>query len=313
MTETTMTTEQPTGDGPELSGVDLARVALHQAREAAKKRGATESRTPRRRRARAVQRDGREPSGLGAVLKGLMADRAWDRPTAGGTVLDRWPDIAAAVAPQLPDHVQAVAFHPKTGQLDLRPDSPAYATQLRLIAPRIVAEANSAVGADAVRTLRVLPLGGVPAPRTYQQAQLPAAPEAVLVPVKTREMASQGFHRALAAHQAVAPASRVDPAMTEAVERQAREMRELRLRAFPEPESAADGQLAPIDQARVERRRQADASHVEALRVARAERALRSGAALVLPQPALLRTTASPGMLSRRTDGTVRCAGANPR
>ncbi|MGN5392449.1 DciA family protein [Streptomyces sp. JL7001] len=299
MTETTMTTEQPTGDGPELSGVDLARVALHQAREAAKKRGATESRTPRRRRARAVQRDGREPSGLGAVLKGLMADRAWDRPTAGGTVLDRWPDIAAAVAPQLPDHVQAVAFHPKTGQLDLRPDSPAYATQLRLITPRIVAEANSAVGADAVRTLRVLPLGGVPAPRTDPQAELPAALEAV--PVKTREMASQGYQRALAAHRAVAPVSRVDPAMTEAMERQARAMRELRLRAFPEPESAADGQLAPIDQARVERRRQADASHAEALGMARAERALRSGAALVLPQRFPL------------TDGTVRCAGANPR
>ncbi|MFF4795613.1 hypothetical protein ACFY2M_39260 [Streptomyces sp. NPDC001276] len=46
----------------------------------------------------------------------------------GGSVLDRWPDIAAAVAPQLPSRVAAVAFHQETGQLDLRPDSPAYAT-----------------------------------------------------------------------------------------------------------------------------------------------------------------------------------------
>ncbi|WP_308010518.1 DciA family protein [Streptomyces olivaceus] len=51
----------------------------------------------------------------------------------------------------------AVAFHPETGQLDLRPDSPAYATQLRLITAQIVATANSTVGTDAVRTVRVLP------------------------------------------------------------------------------------------------------------------------------------------------------------
>ncbi|MEV6806908.1 hypothetical protein [Streptomyces sp. NPDC051132] len=54
--------------------------------------------------------------------------RAWGVPATGGTVLDRWPGIAAAIAPQPPDHVAAVAFHPETGQLDLRPDSPAYAT-----------------------------------------------------------------------------------------------------------------------------------------------------------------------------------------
>ncbi|MEU8622769.1 DciA family protein [Streptomyces sp. NPDC048623] len=300
MTETTMTTptEQSTGDDLELSGIDLARVALHQAREAAKKRGATESRTPRRRRARAVQRDAREPSGFGAVLQGLMADRAWDLPAAGGTVLDRWPDIAAAVAPQLPDHVQAVAFHPETGQLDLRPNSPAYATQLRLISARIVAEANRAVGATAVRTVRVLPVGGVPAPRTNPQAPVPAsvaaAPEAVPVEVKTREMASPGFHRALAAHQAVAPVSRVDPAIAEAVERQARAMRELRLRAFPEPEPVADDQPAPLDQARTERRRQAEVSHAAALLVARAERAARAAGtvAAVPPQRVPLRTSA---------------------
>ncbi|MFE7514773.1 DciA family protein [Streptomyces sp. NPDC057540] len=296
MTETTMTTptEQSTGDGLELSGVDLARVALHQAREAAKKRGATESRAPRRRRARVVQRDGREPSGFGVVLQGLMADRAWDLPAAGRTVLDRWPDIAAAVAPQLPDRVQAVAFHPEIGQLDLRPDSPAYATQLRLISARIVAEANSAVGADAVRTVRVLPVGGVPAPRTAPQAPVAAAPEAVPVEVKTREMASPGFHRALAAHQAVAPVSRVDPAIAEAVERQARAMRELRLRAFPEPEPVADDQPAPLDQARAERRRQAEVSHAAALRLARAERAARAAGtvAAVPPQRAPLRTSA---------------------
>ncbi len=165
-----------------------------------------------------MKRDGREPSGFAAVLAGLMADRAWELPAAGGSVLDQWPDIAGAVAPQLPHHVAAVAFHPETGQLDLRPDSPAYATQLRLITARIVATANSTVGTDAVRTVRVLSPGAAPVPRIVSEA--PAPMDASQAPVKTRETGSAGFHQALAAHQAVVPPSRVDPSIAEAVERQ---------------------------------------------------------------------------------------------
>ncbi|MBL3668377.1 DUF721 domain-containing protein [Streptomyces sp. M2CJ-2] len=293
MTEQTTTDETGSGDGaPELSGVDLARIALQQARLAAKNNDGGEARAPRRRCPTTVKRDGREPSGFAAVLAGLMADQAWELPAVGGSVLDRWPDIAAAVAPQLPHHVTAVAFHPETGQLDLRPDSPPYATQLRLITARIVATANSTVGADAVRTVRVLPPGAAPAPRTARKV-LAAAPDAPSAPVKTREMASPGFHQALAAHQAVVPASRVDPSIAEAVERQTRAMRALSLRAFPEAEEAADDQPAPIERARIERRRQADVSRAAALRRARAERAARqAGTAAAVPQSAELRTTA---------------------
>lgn len=292
MTEQTTTIDQTgSSDVPELSGIDLARVALQQARLAARNNGG-EARAPRRRRATTVKRDGREPSGFASVLQGLMADRAWELPAAGGSVLDQWPDIAGAVAPQLPHHVAAVAFHPETGQLDLRPDSPAYATQLRLITARIVATANSTVGTDAVRTVRVLPPGTAPAPRTASEAPA-AAPDASQAPVKTREMGSAGFHQALAAHQAVVPPSRVDPSIAEAVERQTRAMRALSRRAFAEPEQAADDAPAPIEQAHTERRRQADASHAAALRRARAERAAReAGMTAAVPQPTPLGKTA---------------------
>ncbi|MGY0063921.1 hypothetical protein ACWY4P_46960 [Streptomyces sp. LZ34] len=37
----------------------------------------------------------------------------------------------------------SVAFHPKTGQLDLHPDPPAYATQLRLITAWIITMATT--------------------------------------------------------------------------------------------------------------------------------------------------------------------------
>jgi hypothetical protein len=277
MTETTTSIEPPAADGPELFGVDLARIALHQAREAAKKRGESKARVPCRRRTRAVQRDGREPTGFAAVLQGLMADRAWALPAAGGTVLDRWPDIAASIAPQLPDHVQAVAFHPETGQLDLRPDSPAYATQLRLISTRIVAAANEAVRTDAVCAIRVLAVGAAPTPCTTPE--MPAtAPDTPPAPVKTREMASPGFHQALAAHQSVAPPSRVDPSIAEAVERQTRALRDLSRRAFPEPDAVPDDALASFEQARAQRRQEAEATRLAALRRARRE-------AVPLPRP----------------------------
>ncbi|MEU2608852.1 DciA family protein [Streptomyces albus] len=197
-----------------------------------------------------------------------------------------------AVAPQLPDHVTAVAFHPETGQLDLRPDSPAYATQLRLITGRIVAAANESAGTDAVRSVRVLPPGAAPAPRPASRTPV-TAPDAPPVPVKTWEMASPGFHQALAAHQAVAPPRRIDPSIAQAVERQTAAMRALGFRAFPEPEPVADDAPAPIEQARASRRREADASHAAAVRRARAERAARqAGTTAIVPQPRQLRSTA---------------------
>ncbi|MFM9812825.1 DciA family protein [Streptomyces scabiei] len=280
MTETTTPVEQATVACPELSGADLARVALHAAREAARKRGDTETRMPRRRPdRRVVKRDGREPSGFASVLAGLMAERAWAIPAAGGSVLDQWPDIAAAVSSRLPDHVQAVAFHPETGQLDLRPDSPAYATQLRLISAKIIATANQTVGTDIVRGVRVLAVGAAPAPRVTEP--VPAA--ATQTPVKTRDMASPGYQQALTAHQAVAPARHVDPGIAEAVERQTRALRELSRRAFPEPEASSDDPPAPIEAARVQRRRESEATRALALRRARAERAARQAGTSTVP------------------------------
>ncbi|MFJ3310784.1 hypothetical protein ACIPSA_49190 [Streptomyces sp. NPDC086549] len=88
-------------------------------------------------------------------------------------------------------------------------------------------------------------------------------------------MASEGYHQALAAHQAVAPARRVDPGIAKAVERQTRAMRELSRRAFPHPETSSQEQPAPIEQARLQRRREAESTRALALRRARAERAAR--------------------------------------
>ncbi|MFD3680587.1 DciA family protein [Streptomyces sp. NPDC058613] len=288
--------EQPVTVAGELSGIDLARVALRQAREAAKARGASGGtrKTKRPTRTAGVRRDGREVTGFGAVLQGLLADRAWDIPAAGGGVLDQWPDIADAVTANLSAHVTATAYNTDTGQLDLRPDSPAYATQLRLLSARIIATANDRAGTQAVRTIRVLAIGhtAVPEPRTPAPAPTTSAgPEA---PVRTRDMAPAGFHRALAAHQAVPRTCETAPDTAQAAARQARVLRELSQWAFP-PEKAESGgeQPAPIDNAAHQRRREFATTETAALHRARAQRAQRNGAAVILTQQSTqLRSTA---------------------
>ncbi|MFJ4880759.1 hypothetical protein ACIP93_36875 [Streptomyces sp. NPDC088745] len=73
--------------------------------------------------------------------------------------------------------------------------------------------------------------------------------------------------------QAAEPAQRVDPGISEAIERQNRAMRELSRRTFPEADVVAADAPAPIEQARAQRRRQAAQTHAAALRRARTERA----------------------------------------
>ncbi|MFI5905423.1 DciA family protein [Streptomyces cyaneofuscatus] len=282
MTEVHTPENQP-DTAPELSGADLARIALAQARQAAKQRGASEARAPRRHRTSPVRRDGREPSGFAAVLQTLMTDRAWELPAAGGTVLERWPDIAATIAPQLPDHVQAVTFHPENGQLDLLPESPAYATQLRLISARIITAANATTGTGTVRTIRVLPPGTTPADQPARPASPSPSPTAPHTPTQAPETPTDGYREALAAHRATWSTTRqhTRPEVQAAAERQLRD----RLR---EPEDHfADGRQA-LDELRAkaaaqQQVRPSDASRARALQRLAAERA---GLATITPAAA---------------------------
>ncbi|MFK0182375.1 DciA family protein [Streptomyces xanthochromogenes] len=255
----------------EVSGVDLARVALRAAMEAARKNGSGQKAKKKPRTGTAVRRDGREPMGLGAAIGALVTERAWELPAAGATLRERW----AAIAPELAGHVVAVGFDADSGRLTVCPESSAWATKARLEQTRVVAAANKAAGRQVVSALRILPPGAVPMPDRTDVAPEQAVPA---VPVERRPP-PDGYRRAIEAHRQAAPPSRVDPGIAEAVERQTRAMRELSRRAFPEPDVAADDAPAPIEQARLQRRRQAAATEAAALRRARAEKAGRTVAA----------------------------------
>ncbi|MFE3865971.1 DciA family protein [Streptomyces goshikiensis] len=269
----------------ELSGVDLARQALAAAREAAKKNGATRQK-PKRRTTTVVRRDGREPLGLGSAIGMMMTERGLVAPAAGGSVLADFDAILTAAVPELAGRVQAVAFDAENGRLDVAPDAPAVGTKLRWSAPKLIAAANERVQGADVRALHVLAPALVKAgPATAPAVSAPqhAAP-GVLV---ERRPPPEGYRRVLQAHRQAAPPSRVDSGIAAAVERQNAAMRELSRRAFPEPPRGPDDAPAPINQARVQRRRQAAVTEAAALRRARQERA-----GTAMPQAVALRTTA---------------------
>ncbi|MER8116036.1 DciA family protein [Streptomyces sp. NPDC094031] len=114
--------------GSEVSGVDLARVALRAAMEAARANGGGWKTKVKLRIVRTVRRDGREPLGLGAAIGALVTERAWELPAADATLRERW----AALAPELAGHPAAVSYDADSGQLTVCPELSAWATKARL-------------------------------------------------------------------------------------------------------------------------------------------------------------------------------------
>ncbi|MFJ2110432.1 MULTISPECIES: DUF721 domain-containing protein [unclassified Streptomyces] len=150
---------------PESSGVDLARVALRAAKEQARARGAAVQQKKQARRGGGLRSgagaDGRDPLPLGAAINRLIAERGWETPAAVGGVMGRWPqivgeDVANHCVPQRYDDAQDERV------LTVRCDSTAWATQLRLLAPRLVARLNEDLGHGTVRMIKVLGPGGPP-------------------------------------------------------------------------------------------------------------------------------------------------------
>ncbi|MEU3434204.1 DciA family protein [Streptomyces sp. NPDC006863] len=256
--------------GSEVSGVDLARQALIAAREAARKNGATRQK-PKRRTTTVVRRDGREPLGLGSAIGMMMTERGMAAPAAGGNVLADFDTMLAAVVPELAGRVKAVAFDAATGRLDVIPDLPAAATQLRWSAPKLIASANERVSGANVRDLHVLapaPVKADPATAAAEAAPLPTAPAAPM----QRADPPEGYREAIAAHRATwTKRQHINPRIQAAAERQLRE----RLR---EPEEHfADG-LQALEELRAkaadpQRVRLSDVSRARALQRLAAERA----------------------------------------
>ncbi|WP_236241708.1 DUF721 domain-containing protein [Streptomyces sp. CC228A] len=148
---------------PAPSGVDLARVALRAAKEQAKARGAAAQQKKQAKRGGGLRSgaraDGRDPLPLGAAINRLITERGWEAPAAVGGVMGRWPQI---VGEDLAKHCVPVRYDddPDVRVLTIQCDSTAWATQLRLLAPTLVARLNQDLGHGTVRSIKVLGPGG---------------------------------------------------------------------------------------------------------------------------------------------------------
>lgn len=151
-----MTTE---GSPPESSRgeePDLARTLVAQLRAASRFRPG-----PRKRARRGgggqpgsfsgPHPDDRDPQPVGDTLDRLITERGWSQPLAVGGVEGRWGGI---VGDEVAAHCWPELY--EAGRLTVRTDSTAWATQIRLLAPTLLARLNDDLGAGTVTHLAVL-------------------------------------------------------------------------------------------------------------------------------------------------------------
>lgn len=149
--------DDPQSDGAPASAPDLAHDLLARARAGARSASSTEGRRAAGSRRKQTDRrtaagtDPRDPQLLGPLVDGLVHDRGWEVAAAVGGVEARWPVVVGA---DLAAHCQPETY--ADGVLTVRAESTAWATQLRLLAPTLVARLNADLGDGTITRVTVL-------------------------------------------------------------------------------------------------------------------------------------------------------------
>lgn len=152
-TDSPQTEENITPPTP-LRGVELARQALAKARAEAEARGAApqgQNRKPQR----SLVRSRGEPQQFGDAIRAWLIEHGWQEQVAIGGIFGRWSRI---VGERLAEHVRPCSY--ADGELVVAVDSPAWATQIRAMAPQLVRKLNEELGHGAVRVIKVNGPGG---------------------------------------------------------------------------------------------------------------------------------------------------------
>lgn len=164
---------QPSSDPPlsepTPSGPALARAALDAARArrpptrrrsitnpaaadagGADGEAAAESRTMRGRGWSAAGPDPRDPQPLSAVLGKLMRARGWEQPAAEARLFAMWEQVVGA---EVAAHCRPTKLEER--ELTVEASSTAWATQLRLLASKLLKQIAAEVGHNVVMRLRI--------------------------------------------------------------------------------------------------------------------------------------------------------------
>ncbi|TNM69207.1 DUF721 domain-containing protein [Streptomyces sp. NP160] len=153
---------------------DAAATALHRARAAARARGARPGRPgslpppgrgggaagagaagPTGRRGQdggrsGARPDARDPQTVSSSIGRLVSERGWRTPVAVGGVMGRWADV---VGGEVAAHCQPETF--AEGELVVRADSTAWATQVRMLTAVVLRRLGEELGEGVVTRLVV--------------------------------------------------------------------------------------------------------------------------------------------------------------
>ena len=132
-----MSAEEP------LTGPDLVRKALSEAKAASRARGVTPRGPVRRKPLPRTPGDARDPVLFGAAVQRLVAERGWEDTTTRADVLANWERV---VGPEIADHCRPVSLD--NGELVLVAESTAWATQLRLLTKTLLKRVQDHAGVD---------------------------------------------------------------------------------------------------------------------------------------------------------------------
>ena len=137
-------------DDHDDTGLDLARnVARSMA-------GSSKAKRQRKRRNRSETQfsgthpDDRDPQSLEASIGRLVDEQGWATDVRVHGVFTRWDSI---VGREVAQHVRPEAF--AEGRLRVRTDSTAWATQMRLLAPNVLARLNEELGEGTVTFVEI--------------------------------------------------------------------------------------------------------------------------------------------------------------
>ena len=146
----------PDDEVAQPTGPELARAALDAAlakRKVAPRRKAATGDGGTGRRLRGYSGPGpdpRDPQPLGAVLAKLVKARGWQQPAAEARVFGEWEKVVGA---DIAAHCRPVKL--ESGELTVEAESTAWATQLRLLAARLLARIAGEVGNGVVTRLHI--------------------------------------------------------------------------------------------------------------------------------------------------------------
>jgi predicted nucleic acid-binding Zn ribbon protein len=132
------------------AGLALARSIARTTGRSRRRRRTSDNR-PSEPQASGAHPDDRDPKPLGAALDRLVESKGWSTEIDVHTLLGRWP---ALVGPELATHSRPESYGDAV--LTVRTDSTAWASQLRLLAPSLVAALNHRLGDGTVARVKVL-------------------------------------------------------------------------------------------------------------------------------------------------------------